>query len=218
MIQLNVDERYNMLLPLLDSCTKHGLDCILLQLCLLWQMLLPDEMQLLRDRQSYVPEFETCTATTAGQQVVTFGILEEEWTMRSTDFCFGMERSNYAVGENEVLFFTDNFVVHVVELERRGHFRLIRKSSIMYRLAIVPNDSWIGAHDSAFDEVRTIKIRDREVSVPDDIGYFLFQVPHSRFIECRKDLAELHGTALKRRTRQRLKETIAVVRHLEKTL
>lgn len=189
----------------LSSCDKKGIQAIMIEPCLLAQILEPHESELLKARK-ITPELGyNCKISTNKKTIYSFAIHENHAKFLPLLAAPAKaKRDTIDVGDvTHVFALSNSVIIHIVILFRRSNFWYIKpvdhNQAVQYK--IEKNELTYGQSAQAFDvfdvvqfkvpasNVQVAAAEEPTVIVPQNISRFLFQYKYSKFIECNKELA-----------------------------
>ncbi|KAG8192762.1 hypothetical protein JTE90_009782 [Oedothorax gibbosus] len=238
---------YKVVLEFADLMSSLNIEAVLIEPSMLFCMLSPSNKELLTKRK-----FELKIESNS-KQVVTFGIFENyTLLLEKAEIQAQIKNSNFSVeviqeplkdwmakSSSDLfishLFFSKNlFTIHVVVFYSRGtylwHSTL---KNLLYENIPSLEGLYFVEHDSAYDSLTAVfpNVTDKalkNVSIPSNPQYFLFEMASSRFLECNSSIASAfskhNGADVQKKSRSPVelsrfkKRTVVALRQLKAKL
>lgn len=225
--QLHLNGTSNLQQALSIIYSNH-LPFILVEPCILWQILTPSEQDDLITRKSSTNLTVSCDKLKSQENIFTFILLEKynhstwqsvEQFFKDNDFQVELIRPHKTLAH--VVLKRDSLTLHIALVKERGHMHMVPSAMV----AANGNNSLIkrehlrlGDLERAFERITSlpIQVNSMYIIIPKEYQRFLFELPHSRFVECRHDLAKKwrNKFALTKEAEEKLNVTITMMRHL----
>ncbi|KAI1304111.1 Fukutin [Halotydeus destructor] len=185
----------------LNISQSFGYKIFLIEPCILWSTVTNANKRFLKTRDAQPTHASRCHKTSSQQRLVSLGVMAANVPDRK--FFIHLKSQGFDVAtyglpyvlDRKALHFVANkngVYLHVSTFTQRGQFFYIHQLDHTL-LGLDPKDLRFGRKASAFDhfKIRSIRIANSRVRVPDDIGYFLFQINSATFLECNRDMADM---------------------------
>lgn len=221
-VNLNIDGDLKSILQVIYS---HKLPIFLIEPCILWKILTKDEQYKLISRRSKYKFADECNLTESNLHLYTFGLIDQHdssiWSLLSESLKSKGFNVNISPNENQInhlLIKSKETLVHVVIFSQRGDMHMAQALGDSTSFAIKSEELRLGQYESAFELITptAVKINGNYLLIPSNYQRFMFELPHSRFLECRHDLAKKWAAkySLNSKVENKLNETLAIMRHL----
>lgn len=190
-------------LSFLSMTASSGANVFLIEPCILWEASSSSQKNRLVNRKAVKDAVRTCNRMR--DNITTVAAFEDDLLILLTpDFGLKLLLAGYTVqshsdphvrsGKTTHLIITkENAVIHVVIFYQRNSFLQIH--ALPDASFAQKHDLRFGNFDAAFENITLAirKVNKQQVMIPDDHVRFLFEMPHSQFLECRHDLAAKHN-------------------------
>lgn len=215
----------------LEVLSKFSVSSFIIEPCVLWSLLTAKEQELLKSRRSAAPHALSCSKVT-NEQLSLFSIGVYAWEISevthmavpelkriSEDL---LEVKESATGQISHIFLREGKeIVHIVVFFGRNAFFFVFEVPLP-PMNLKHEDLRYGSSDMAFEQISLSyhSIEGMKVLLPTDYLKLLFELPHSRFLECHKDRAKMYYKKYPQTpdSLARLHSTIDVMRQLIFTL
>lgn len=205
--QINASSLSPRVLEFLDIASQSGATVFVIEPCILWKACSAKEKNKLHRRRA-VPDFaRTCSRTEDGNNYfTTLAIFDSDMlTLQSDGFRSKLATAGFNITDHSdlavragktthLLIRKKRAVIHVVVFFQRNFFLQIHAlPSVSY--GISQTDLRFGRDDAAFENITLTlrRLNGKTVLIPTENLRFLFEIKHSKFLECRFDLAEKHN-------------------------
>lgn len=188
---------------LLTLARKIGLHLVLIEPCLLWQMLHVDLQKLLSDRSLVDKSITSCDHNSSDKNVrlITFGVMDVELTKleqlesQLSQKGYLTVSSTYSNRINHLFAKRKNHVIHLPVFNNVSNYLNVTEINdaldIHKLLGVSKYDLPFGTVDQLFDmiQVHLITIQETDALIVAPIGSFLMNLKMSHFIDCNRKLA-----------------------------
>ena len=197
-----ISDQMIVLKTIMDIFAKKNIQIILIEPCILWEYLDYKDHNHLYQVKS-VPSNTTCGLAKRGYKILTLGLFElltdpvEKVVVENV--AEDLKKAGFNVGLNaspelmDHLFIGDTKAIfHVAFFNNFGNIHKVvqlKKNYTIGNMKIDVNDLHIGMYDAIFDIVSPTKVtlNSMEILVPEKLYQFLFELPHSKHVDCAKN-------------------------------
>ena len=181
-------------LSFLTVLNEHGINAFIIEPCILWNAISKDDQGVLIKRAS-VPRFATsCYPTQAnGSPLMTLGIMESDSSnMGNSLLQDRLKKDKFQVDEfwdpktgqlSHYMVKKGTQVIHTVTFFKRNSFLLVHELTSP-SFGVHVKELRFGATAMAFEDITLSRYLLNKVNVlfPKNIKQFLFEIPHSQFL------------------------------------
>lgn len=204
----------------------------LIEQCILWQMLKPDEQAKLIVRKSRDKLTDPCSRSNSSNlNIYTFGLIQspklsniwpriKESLGSSNEFRdeVDLQMVPSDTAPKHIIIRSKDTLIHVAIFAQRGNMHMVHAFSDPEKFGIKSDELRIGKYEAAFELITPspVQLNGKFILIPQNKLGYLFELPHSQFLECRHDLAKKWRAnySLTQEVTKRLNETLKVMRHL----
>ena len=191
----------------LSTCDQKGIQAILIEPCLLAQILEPQEKELLKTRKISPEIGYNCKISNDRKTSYSFAIHEHHakfLPLLAVQSDWKVKRDAIDVSDfTHVFAISNSVIIHILVLFQRSRFWYIKPvdPDQAKEYKIERNELTYGQSAQAFDvfdvmqykvppsDLQVATMNEPTIIVPQNISLFLFQYKYSHFIECNKTLA-----------------------------
>jgi hypothetical protein len=190
-------------LSFLTLTSSFGANVFLIEPCILWKASSSSDRSRLLKRKAVTHSIQTCSRMR--DNITTLAAFENDLRiLQSSKFISKLSSHGFNVKTHShpyvllgktthLIISKDSSIIHIVIFFQRRYFQKIHTfPAASFRQ---PHDLRFGNFDAAFESISLAwrLVNGQRVMIPQNHVRFLFEMPHSKFRECRHDLANEHN-------------------------